>query len=82
MQQPNEDEIKNETNDEAVERAVRMLFDSIPTDMCAFNVLIALNRLSAEWAQSLHETTHGEGEDDDNEENFYGNLPGTSFGKN
>ena len=80
----NETNIPDETNEEQIERAFNLLVDAIPDNMCSFNVLIAINRLAAEWAQTLHEECHEtiDGDEDENEPPLYGNLPGTSFNLN
>jgi len=81
----NETGIENEdgmlSNSDQIHRVYDILFDAIPNDVCSFNVLVAINQLSLDWALGLHEEYHGT-DDEDDDISDVGNLPGTSFSKN
>ena len=74
-------EEESETNDDQIQKVYDVLFEAIPDGICSFNVLVAINQLSLDWALTLHEECHGYADDEDDEQP-YGNLPGTPFSKN
>jgi hypothetical protein len=71
-----EEEIDNE---DQVKQVYDALFDAIPDGICSFNVLVAINQLALDWAIELHDECHGDNNEED--ESQYGNIPGTSFSK-
>jgi hypothetical protein len=82
----NEDEVENEdngeTNEEQIKEVYDALFEAIPDGICSFNVLIAINQLSLDWAMELHEECHfSDDEEDDGNDSPIGRLSGTPFSK-
>ena len=71
---------QEETNEEQAERIFHVLLESIPNNICYFNVLTALGQLVLEISMVLHEECHMG--DDAEDEHPYGNLPGTPFSQN